>query len=99
MGAQSGAVLFLSILEIIIVLVPPFLKGTTSEASVMFCAVLGGDTGDINDFVLLAFWSGEGAAGGSPPTVAALNWLGVVPHQQLGVVGADQAAHVRHALV
>ena len=80
-------------------LVPPFLKGTTSEASVMFCAVLGGDTGDINDFVLLAFWSGEGAAGGSPPTVAALHWLGVVPNQQLGVVGADQAAHVRHALV
>ena len=59
-GAQSGAALSLSILEIIIVLVPPFLKGTTSEASVMFCAVLGGDTGDINDFVLLAFWSGEG---------------------------------------
>ena len=78
---------------------PPFLECPTSLASVMLCTVLGGDTGDINNFVLLAFWSGEGAAGGSPPTVAALNWLGVVPHQQLGVVGADQAAHVRHALV
>ena len=61
-GAQSGAALSLSLFW-----KPPFLKSTTSKASVMFCTVLGGDTGDINNFVLLAFWSGEGAAGGSPP--------------------------------
>ena len=65
----------------------------------MLCTVLGRDTGDINDIVLLTFWSGEGTVGGSPPTVTTLVRLVVVLRQQLGVVSADQATHVGHALV
>ena len=99
-SAQSSVVFILSFFKIfIIMLVPPFLECTTSEASVVLCTVLGGDTGNIYNFILLAILGWEGAVCGSPPTVAALDWLGVVLHQQLGVVGADQAAHVGHALV
>ena len=98
-GAQSGAVLSFSIFKISIAFVLSFLECPTSEASVVLCTILGGDTGNIYDFILLAFWGGEGTACGSPYTIAALGWLGVVLHQQLGVVGADQAAHVGHALV
>ena len=47
-------------------LVPPFLECTTSEASVVLCTVLGGDIGDIYNFILLAILGGEGAACGSP---------------------------------
>ena len=54
LGAQSGAVLSLSFFKIFIVFVPPFLKCTTSEASVVFCTVLGGDTDNIFNFILLA---------------------------------------------
>ena len=43
-GAQSGAVLSLSIFKITIVFVPPLLECPTSEASVMLRTILGGDT-------------------------------------------------------
>ena len=77
----------------------PLLKGPPCQTSVMFCAILGGDTSYINHIVLLAFWCGQGAGEGPILAVAAFYLLGVSLTQQLHVVLAHQAAHVRHTLV
>ena len=80
-------------------LVPPLFKGPPCQTSIMFCVVLGGDTSYINHIVLLTFWGGQRAGERPILAVAAFILLGVFLVQQLCVVLADQAAHVKHTLV
>ena len=78
---------------------PPLFKGPRCQTSIMFCVVLVGDTSYINHIVLLTFWGGQRAGEGPILAVAAFYLLGVLLTQQLRVVLAHQAAHVRHTLV
>ena len=98
-GTQPGAVSFSDVPEIRFMLIPSLLKCTSSEASIVFQAIRGGDTGNIYHIVLPTLRGGEGAIGRSSLAVTALHCLMGVITEQLGIVAADQAAHVWHALI
>ena len=49
-------------------LVPPLFKGPPCQTSIMFCAILGGDTSYVNHIVLLKFRCGQRAGELHPST-------------------------------
>ena len=98
-GTQPGTVPFFDVPEVRCVFIPSLFKCTSGEASIVLRTIRGGDTGNINHIILPTLRGGEGAIGRSSLAVATLDCLMGVITEQLGIVAADQAAHVGHALV